>query len=422
MPAARVNHWLTTLVDCCNSRAFCQSVREDTPLRIHLRNLILTSAALAALPGSVPLARADVIHTGMLYVADYGKSVLDRYQYTYDQTLNSITSIGPYGIGGNTTSAFFLGGSSMPIKEGLQGTSNDLITVIGAHGSTATTLERVALDGTLIGAIPVDFSAYNGGNVGIGNVAITADGRYMYAPLETGNAIVKIDLTNGAIVASYAFASAHDVAIAANGDVYAADYAAGSPKVIRLDSNLVYQQDLVTALPAGVTGSFSPTGISVAADGSIYVDNNTRTGSDSVLHYTFTGSAGTLTAHYDSPGSYVGNTSTYGLDFTFGNNIGPDGNLYIAALGGGGSGTFSVKNGYVDGIYQLNTSNESVSQFVQGFTETGGSVGPSGLSAPKYLQFDTNFVDAPDAGLVPEPGTSALGLAALACFALRRHS
>ena len=66
--------------------------------------------------------------------------------------------------------------------------------------------------------------------------------------------------------------------------------------MIRLDSNLVYQQDLVTALPAAVTGSFSPTGISVAADGSIYVDNNTKTGSDSVLHYTFTSSAGTLTA------------------------------------------------------------------------------------------------------------------------------
>jgi hypothetical protein len=31
-------------------------------------------------------------------------------------------------------------------------------------------------------------------------------------------------------------------------------------------------------------------------------------------------------------------------------------------------------------------------------------------------------VDAPDAGLVPEPGTIALSLAALACFALRRRS
>ena len=409
-------------MDCCEPRSFCQSVREDTTLRIDLRNLILVSASLIAFPGSVPQARADVINTGMLYVADYGKSVLDRYQYTYDQTLNSITSIGPYGIGGNTTNAFFLGSSTMPIKEGIQGTSDDLITVIGSHGNTATTLERVSLSGVPLGAIPVDFSAYNGGNVGIGNVAITADGKYMYAPLETANSIVKIDLTDGAIVDSYAFTGAHDVAIAANGDVYAADYSSGTPKVIRLNSNLVYQQDLVTALPAGVTGTFDPTGISIAADGSIYIDNNTKTGSDSVFHYTFTSSGGTLTAHYDSPGSYIGNSSTYALDFTFGNNIGPDGNLYIADLGGGGSGSFSVKNGYVDGVDELNTTTDTVSQFIQGFTETGGSVGSSGLSAPKYLQFDTNFVDAPDAGLVPEPGTIALGLAALACFALRRRS
>jgi hypothetical protein len=64
----------------------------------------------------------------------------------------------------------------------------------------------------------------------------------------------------------------------------------------------VYQQDLITAVPSGVTGSLAPTGISVAADGSIYVDNDTKTGNDSVFHYTFTSSAGTLTAHYDSAG------------------------------------------------------------------------------------------------------------------------
>ena len=59
--------------------------------------------------------------------------------------------------------------------------------------------------------------------------------------METANAIVKIDLANGNIVASYSFPAAHDVAIAANGDVYAADYSADAAKIIRLDSNLVYQ-------------------------------------------------------------------------------------------------------------------------------------------------------------------------------------
>ncbi len=336
--------------------------------------------------------------------------------------LSAITSVSPYGIGGNTTNAYFLGSTNSPIKEGLQGTSDDLIAVVGAHGSTQTTLERFNLDGTLIGTIPVNFSAYNGGNVGVGNVAITADGKYMYAPLETANAIVKIDLSNGNIVASYSFAGAHDVAIAANGDVYASNYNGTTPEVIRLNSSLVFQQNLVTALPAGVTGSFHPTGIAVASDGSIYIDNNTKTETDSVLHYSFTDNADILTPTYDPATSYIGSNTNNALDFSFGNNIGPDGNLYIADLGGGGSGSFGVAPGYIDGIDEFDPITGAVSQFIVGYKETSGPLGPSGLSAPKYLQFDTNFIDAPDAGLVPEPSTIVLLAAGLAGIAALKRA
>jgi hypothetical protein len=58
---------------------------------------------------------------------------------------------------------------------------------------------------------------------------------------------------------------------------------------------------------------------------------------------------------------------------------------------------------------------------MQGFTETTGPAAPNGLSAPKYLQFDTNFVPAPDAGLVPEPGTVTLALAAIAGLGLLKR-
>lgn len=375
------------------------------------------AACLAlALPG---LARADVFTTGYLYVSDYGTSQLDRFKYTYDQTSNVITDISAYGYGGNTSNAYFLGGGLNPVKEGVHGTASDLILVGGSHGSGVTNITRYTLDGTLIGTIPINFSSYNGGNVGIGNVLVTSDGKYMYAPLETAGYIVKVDLATGKIVASVAFTGAHDVAIAANGNVYASNYNATGAKVIALDANLNKLQDLITTGPGT---SFRPSGLSVAADGSLYVNNNLRGGPDSVLHYTLTGTSGAQTATLDIPGSYIGSStpSQAMLEFTFGSNIGPDGNVYIAALGGGGSGNFSVTPGYVDGVYKLNLSTDAMSLAIPGATEPTGGLGPVGLSAPKYLQFSTNFVTAQDAGYrIAEPaglpvlavGLGMLGLA-----------
>ena len=393
-----------------------------------------TGTSLAALAGvsmtlalAAPAAQAVVV-TGSLYVSDYGKLELDRYKYTYDSVLNRITSLTANGIGNNSNSAYFLGGGANPIKEGIHGTANDLIIVGGAQGGGTTTIQRYTLGGTLIGTIPVAFSAFcaanscNANSLGIGNVLATNDGKYMYAPLESAGYVVKVDLANGAIVDSYKFAGAHDVAIAANGDVYAANYNNGSAKVVRLGSNLAYKQDLVAH-----SSGFRPSGLSIAADGSLYVQDNRQGGPDSVLHYNITGT-NTLTATLNTATSYVGSAGNNALEFTFGNNIGPDGKLYIAGLGGGGKGSFSVKAGYQDGIYQFDTdpAHLSVKLAIAGFTEKNGSVpgflGSSGLSAPKYLQFDTNFAAASDAGYtaaVPEPETYALMLAGLAAVGLK---
>ena len=180
-------------------------------------------------------------------------------------------------------------------------------------------------------------------------------------------------------------------------------------KVIRLDANLNYKQDLIAS-----AGGFRPTGMSLAADGSLYVNNNTLGGHDSVLRYTLATTGGNVVATLDPAIGYIGSASNSALDFIFGNNIGPDGKLYVAALGGGGSGMFNAPAGYQDGIYAFDPTSDSVSQFILGYTEKSGPNGPSGLSAPKYLQFDINFVKANDAGFssdpsaVPEPGAVAM--------------
>ena len=102
--------------------------------------------------------------------------------------------------------------------------------------------------------------------------------------------------------------------------------------------------------------------------------------------------------------------------FTFGNNIGPDGNVYIAALGGA-SGR-AGNSGYTDGVYKFDTSitnptSAAVSLAIAGGIDTGLPAGPTGLASPKYLQFGFNFVPAYDAGVVPEPSGILAGLGLL---------
>jgi sugar lactone lactonase YvrE len=391
------------------------------------RHFITLAGAIAIATAPLP-AHADTVRLGYLYVSDYGLSVMERYQYVYNQTQNMITAITPYGINGNTTNAYFLGNAATnPVKEGVHGTTSDIILVGGYHGNGVTNITRYTLDGAFIGEIPVNFSAYNNGNVGIGNVLVTANGRYMYAPLEAAGAIVKIDLTNGAIVKNYAMPGAHDVAIAANGDVYVSNYAAGAgiAKVVVLDADLNFRQNLITAMPAGVSGAFRPTGLSIADDGSLYVNANQNGGAaNSILHYNITGSPGSQTATYDASKSYIASPTNNALQFIFGSNIGPDGKLYIAALGGGGAdANFTVPNGYIDGIYALDPLTGGMTRVIDGATEPNGISGPTGLSAPKYLQFDTNFVDVPDAGYqVPEPATALLLISGLLPMVLRRRN
>ena len=387
------------------------------------------------------MAWADNYVTGMLYVTDYGLENLDRYMYTFDTTIDQITAIAPDGFGNNPTNAVLITGD---VKEGVQGTANDLILVDGTHGAL-TSISRYTLNGQLIGTIPVNFSNYNAGQPGIGNIVVTPDGKYLYAPLEEGNAIVKISLATGAIVSSTPFTAAHDIAIASYNTttgaavLYATGYSGPSPSVAVITDNgansassLTQTQTLVTNATLTNNGLTSqrPTGLFVASDGSLYVNmnNSSEAGPDGVQHYSISSIGGTLTATYDPLTSIVSDSA---LHFIFGESIGPDGNVYIAALGGG-NGVFGGNTGYTDGVFQYTVPTggaqatlADITQYIQGETE-GTNTGYEGLSAPKYLQFGINFAPAPDIGYngTPEPGNVVLFLAVamVAGFVFHRKS
>lgn len=393
------------------------------------RTSLGAAAFVIASAGMTCAVKADVYQSGYLFVSDYGASVLDRYKYSYDQTTNAIVSIAPDGSNNNPTNATFLGSATNPVKEGIQGTANDLILVGGNHGTGLTNISRYTLDGHLIGNVPVNFSAINGGNVSIGNIVATPDGKFIYAPLQAGNQVVKISLTTGAIVSSYAFSGAHDVVLLPNGHVLAANYAGSSPQVVELTSDLTQIKVLLNSANAGVS-NFVPTGMTYDPylnGGALIVNNNARNNQNSVLAYTLsTDSSGNHSASFAPSNSYIGSATHNKLDFIFGSSLGPDGQIYIAALGGGGSGGFSVPSGYVDGVYAFNPLtgdvNAAVNLVIPGYTEKNGPAGASGLVAPKYLQFSTNFIPAGDAGYnAPEPATMAVLAAGLAGLAARRR-
>jgi hypothetical protein len=374
----------------------------------------------------LPLVAQAADFTGFLYVTDYKAATLNRYRYDYHQATNTIDNILPYGVNGNTSSSVFV---SSTIKEGLQGTKNDII-VVNSGGSTLT---RYDLNGAIIGTINVknaNGTAYT--LRGIGNVVITQDGNYLYAPEEAGNRIDKIDLATGKIVAFTSFTGAHDLALAADGTIYASAYnnadttntSANTQGVFALPSDLSSRKQIIGPAPTtgnplspnNLNGLTGPSGISVASDGSLYIQQNvhnngagTGGGPDGVYHYSTSGSGTGTTA------AFVKSTFDPSLHFTFGNNIGPDGNLYIAALGGA-SGR-GGNDGYTEGVYKFDTSNFGVSLAIAGRTEANPQTGTptqsaNGLVSPKYLQFGFNFVpvDDPGAPSTPEPSGALAGL------------
>jgi hypothetical protein len=292
------------------------------------------------------------------------------------------------------------------------GTSDDLIVVEG----TGSTIGRYMLNGTKIADIAVTgFPAGITGFGSIGNVAITTNGQYMYAPDESKGYIYEINLSTGKIVNYVQMTNVHDIAIDSNGTIYAGAYQS-SQGINIYTPNLTFVKQLVT------TGTLSnSTGITLQTNSSgqttgLYVmshptagsgSTTTAQGPDKVYNFAISGALGTTS----ETATLVSPTPSYlSLKFSFGDAVGPDGNLYSAELGANGYGNTN----YTGGIYEYNTTTDAVTLAVQGYTEGTDSLGSGatgengGLNIPKYLEFSTSFITAPDAGLVPEPGNMAM--------------
>lgn len=350
---------------------------------------------------AVVLAGDVQAQTDFLYITDYGGGNLDRYSFNYNSLTHTISGLTPDGLNGSTTNAVFIAGG---IKEGIQGTHNDIIVVATGGNS----LVRYDLNGHVIGAIPILTSGGSPYTLnGVGNVIITPDGKFMYVPEATAGKIDKIDMLTGKIVTSVNFAGAHDILLGPDGTLYAAAYTgsnSGSSGVWTFDSNLGSKTQLIAS---GNNGLTAPTGLSMKGS-VLYVNQNVApTSANSVYEYSI-GSAGPL-----HTATFLNHFSSANLQFIFGSDFGPDGNLYIASLGGA-----SGRNdpGHTDGVYEFNTTTDVTSLFIAGEPGTSvnanGPAGPSGLYSPKYLQFGTNFISANDPGApaihTPEPGTVAL--------------
>ena len=172
-------------------------------------------------------------------------------------------------------------------------------------------------------ATGADLGVLTSGFSGVGNIALSSNGQYIYAADESASRLYRVRTTDGGIDASVPLAGVHDVTFGSDGFVYAAGYNAATG-VHR------YNPDLTggtTFIANGDNGLTRPTGMTFANDGTFYVMQNTFNTPGSVYHYT-------------GAGAFLGAVSDPNLTFAFDSEIGPDGNLYIVSLGSYFNGSY----------------------------------------------------------------------------------
>lgn len=402
-------------------------------MRLRYTLATFTLLALSATP-------ALAVTTTNLYVADYGKgnggAGSDLLQYTatlvggqevLTQVLPTLTILPP------------AGGA---ITEGINGTANDIITLVKTSGGSYE-LARYNDNGT--------FNSYIGGGAttfaSAGSFIVSNDASTVYVADQNGGVggkgeLYEVSLATGLVENKVALASVHDVAILPNGNVVAEDLNSGSSLsgIVEYNSSLGTVGTLDTSTTPGSTGTSlivqGTTGEAEPAStpgnlqghnqygyavdnvagspylGDLFTTSDDRSGGPG----NATGTSGTLYAFTQAgvyvaswtPSPVVGTNLNVG---TFGISFGPDGNLYFANLGGVVLGDNAGNQ-----VSEFNVSTATFSTYING--NTSGLVNvATGLSAPKYLNWQTDFSPGNDPGYTtPEPSgavTSGIGIVIL---------
>jgi len=382
---------------------------------MQFRNALALCAVLA-LPASPVLAT-----TTNLYVADYGTGNLLQYTATL-QTVGGhpqevLTQVLP-----TQTINPPAGGS---ITEGINGTANTVLTIVKTS-SGSYEIARYNNAGTFLNYVGGGATTFSG----VGSFIVSNDASTMYVADQSGNKLYEVNLATGLVVHSVGLNQVHDVAILPNGNVIAEDLNSGSG----FSGIVEYNADLTgghTFIPQGTSSSTDTVGSAgnlqghnqygFAVDnivgspyyGDFFTTSDDRSGGPG----NSTGESGTLYAFTQS-GNFVASwTPTQGSNLnvgTFGISFGPDGNIYFANLGG-----VVLSDNAGNQVGEFNVATGTFSTYING-RQSGLINAVTGLSAPKYLNWQTDFSPANDPG-APEPSgavTSAFGVGMLGLMLL----
>ena len=209
------------------------------------------------------------------------------------------------------------------------------------------------------------FSSTLVSNVFAGQISYNKSGSLIYAA-DVNSGIRAFDASTGTQVYSVSLAGAHDVAVGADGNIYAANI---GNTVFKYSADL---STMTTFIAAGDHGLQKAVGPTFGNDGSFYITNTT-------VH----GGTSDFINHYDANGNFINTLTDASLSGAYGTAIGPDGNLYVANLSGAC-------------VVRFNTTNNT---FIGAFVLAHAG----GVNNPKYIHFDSQNIQA-----VPEPGSFAL--------------